>query len=145
MKYNNPKSKMFLLLRTLALILASVPVVLACSPAAGTIDRSSDIIDIALGIFCGGVVIVVVNVAVFAYRARKKKEKSHRASWITLFLSIGLIPIAFLFILMSGSACGHGAIEGALFFAIFEVLGLAAQLISQRFSNNPTQSPIPLD
>ncbi len=62
-----------------------------------------------------------------------------------LILSVFIVPIVFFLVAMSaGMSCGFGASNGPTFL-IFEFVGLAVQLAAWRFSNQPFQSPIPLD
>ena len=119
---------------------------LACSLAAGGVDTTSERVDTALWIFAIGLLLVGIHVAVFAYRYFKNQRKSGWIFWSVLVLSIFIIPIVFFMLVVSaGASCGFGASIGPTFLLIFELLGIAMQLASWRFSDQPIQSPIPLD
>jgi hypothetical protein len=120
--------------------------VLACSLVAGAVDDTSERVDTALWIFGMGLLVLVIHATVFTYRSLKKQRKSGWAFWSVLVLSVFIIPIVFFMVAMSaGMSCGFGASNGPTFLLIFEFVGLAIQLASWRFSNQPVQSPIPLD
>jgi len=120
--------------------------VLACSLAAGAVDDTGDRVAPALWIFGIGLFVLVAHASVFAYRARKKLRKSGWVFWSAVILSLFIIPIAFFMLAMSaGTACGFGASNGPIFLLIFELLGLVTQLASSKFSNEPVQSPVPVD
>lgn len=137
---------MLLILRTLAIILASVSIALACSPAIGAVDDTSDRVRPALLIFYGGVFVLVAHIALFIYLTIKQKRKSHWIFWSTIVLSLVIIPIVILLVAMSaGMSCGFGASNPPIFLVIFELICLMAQLIPWRFYSKPTPSPVPQD
>lgn len=120
--------------------------VFACSPVVGTVDTTSERVDTAFRIFVTGIFLLVAHAAVFIYRTIKKKRKNKWVFWVTLVLSLLIIPIVFFLILLSaGMSCGFGAIERAMFLLTFEFICLVIQMVSWRFSNQPVISPIPPD
>ena len=120
--------------------------VLACSLAAGAVDDTSERVATADWIFGIGLFVLVAHAAVFAYRSRKKQRKSGWVFWSVLVLSVFIIPVVFFMIVISaGMSCGFGASNGPIFLLIFELVGLVVQLASWKFSNEPVQSPIPMD
>jgi len=120
--------------------------VLACSLAAGAVDDTPDRVNAALLIFGIGLFVLVAHVVVFSYRSRKKRRKSGWVFWSVVVLSLFIIPIAFFMLAISaGMSCGFGASNGPIFLLIFELLGLVVQLASWKLSNDPVQSPIPMD
>ena len=120
--------------------------VLACTLAAGAVDDTSERVNTALWIFGIGLFVLVIHAAFFAYRSLKRKRKSGWVFWSVLVLSVFIIPITFFMLVMSaGASCGFGASEGPTFLLVFELVGLAVQLAAWRFSNQPVESPIPLD
>lgn len=120
--------------------------VLACSLVAGAVDDTSDRVAVADWLFVSGLLVLVAHICVFIYRSVKNLKKSKWIFWSSLILSILIIPIVvFMVMISAGMSCGFGASNGPTFLLIFELLALAAQIISWRFTDQPTQSPIPLD
>ena len=119
---------------------------LACDIAAGAVDTTAERMNTALWIFGVGLFALAIHAGLFIYRPRKGKQRSRRIFVIVLILSLFVIPIVLLWVALSGNACGFGANYGPIFLIIFEIVGLAAQVISWRFPDQPPiQSPIPLN
>ena len=120
--------------------------VLACSLAAGAVDDTPERVNTALLIFGIGLLLLVIHAPVFVYRSLKKQRKSGWVFWISMVLSLFMIPIVFFMVAVSaGASCGFGASDGPTFLVIFELVGLGAQLAAWRLSTQPGVSPIPLD
>lgn len=120
--------------------------VLACSLVAGAVDTTSERVDTAEWILLSGLFVLIIHVVVFFYRAKKKKQTSGLIFWSFFASSLIVIPIVFFMVMIAaGMSCGFGANNGPIFLLIFESIGLAAQVLSSRFSTQPAQSPIPLD
>lgn len=121
-------------------------ITLACSLVAGAVDDTPDRVNPALWIFGIGLLLLVAHTAIFIYRSVKKKRKSKWVFWSILILSVIIIPIVFLMVAISaGMSCGFGASNGPTFLLIFEIVGLASQMLFWRFIKRPTLSPIPHD
>lgn len=119
---------------------------LACSIVAGAVDDTPDRVNTALWIFGIGLLLLAAHTAIFIYRSVKKNRKSKWVFWSTLILSVIIIPIVYLMVAISaGMSCGFGSSNGPTFLLIFELVGLAAQMLLWRFLKQPTPSPIPHD
>lgn len=120
--------------------------VLACSLVAGAVDTTSERVVPAEWIFLIGLVVLVAHIVLFIYRSWKKQRKSKLVFWITLILSVFIIPISFFMLAMSaGMSCGYGASNGPIFLLAFQLVGITAQIIAWRIVRQPTSFPIPLD
>ena len=120
--------------------------IFACSLAAGAVDDTSDRVNTALLIFGIGLLFLIVHGVLFIYRSVKKQRKSGWVFWVVLAFSILIIPLTLFMVAMSaGTACGFGSSYGPTFLLVFELVGLAAQIVSWRYLNRPAPSPIPQD
>ena len=120
--------------------------VLACSLVAGAVDTTSERVEPAVRIFEIGLLVLAIHAGLFIYRSYRKKQKSKWVFWTVVGLSVLIIPVtAFMLGFSAGASCGYGASNGPIFLLVFELVGIAAQIIAWRIVKRPFTSPVPLD
>src|SRR5688500_9656600 len=105
----------------------------ACSRAIGAVDDTSERVSLAYLIYGTGLLPLIAHIWVVTYRKWTNRRISKLVLWITVGLSILVIPVIFLMIMVdAGMGCGFYSVQYASYMLIFETVALLGQFVAWR-------------